>query len=255
MEYLKREFDRYKKGRKRAKSFERVNTLKAHAFQSLLWQTKDYLAPKSKILEVGFGSGYILALLAKENHEVYGIDTSQRALRYAKAVFKEKKVLGKLSIGSGFKIKYPDNYFDLVFNVGTIEHFLLKKQISFVKEMTRVSKKYVLISTPNSHPLSLYQKFKKSIKYCPETENLTNLIWMCKKIKLKPIKLSGFQIIADKHTYDEEIKKFYKKHQVNLLKKEWKVRDLKKLIKIEKQFSNKVLYERGFLVYVLAKKD
>jgi len=56
---------------------------------------------------------------------------------------------------------FPDNYFDLVFNEGVLEHHSIDV-VKAVKEMLRVSKKYVVISIPDGD--NLIYRIKKFIK-------------------------------------------------------------------------------------------
>lgn len=104
------------------------------------------LSKKSKILDVGCGEGRTLTYFREIGfNNLIGIDTSISAL--------------KLCEGRGFKISkdvfimdasnttFKDNEFDLVFAEGFLEHF--KNVEPFVKEISRVCKKYILLIQPN----------------------------------------------------------------------------------------------------------
>ena len=55
-----------------------------------------------------------------------------------------------LSLYDGYSLNFPDNYFDVVTCVDTIEH--VEDYNRLIKEILRVSKKGVFLSTPNRRP-------------------------------------------------------------------------------------------------------
>ena len=66
------------------------------------------------------------------------------------SILKKKFPEIKVLIGDGVDTTLPDNSFDLVHSSATIEHIgSEQKQINFIKECIRVSKKNVAIITPN----------------------------------------------------------------------------------------------------------
>lgn len=255
MNYLKEEFYDYKKGREGGKSFEEIHPLKSHAFRSLRNQITKEIPPNSRILEIGFGSGYFLSLLAEQEYIVHGIDNTSFTVDYANMVFSEKGVNGRLTIGDGFNLRYPSDSFDVVINVGTIEHFPEDEQKKFLKEMKRVSKNLLLVSAPNDSPESLYQYFKrKSETYRKEEENILDLSDICFEVGCKPFLESGFHIISRKKTCPPKLKKLYEDKGLNLPKDDYTSRDLDYLIEAESKFNNQELKENAFLKYVLCKK-
>lgn len=88
------------------------------------------------VLDAGCSRGYLSQIIAHK--ELYGIDVSKTLL---------KKVNGYKEIkeASVLKIPYPDNCFDLVVCMQVIEHVPDWKKA--IKELVRVSKNYILIST------------------------------------------------------------------------------------------------------------
>lgn len=193
--------------------------------------------------------------MAKEGYRVYGIDNSLLSLKFAKKIFKDKNVKGQLIFGNGFKLPYLNNYFDLVFNIGVIEHFPWKKQEKFVKEMVRVSKRYILISVPNDSPNSFFNEYKKTSYFVEGGEDyIPNFKKLAKKFSLNIVFLSGSHIIVCEDEATIKNKKFYKKFNLTLPKKTYSKTDLKSLVNIEKKIPDKILYNMGFLKYFLAKK-
>jgi ubiquinone/menaquinone biosynthesis C-methylase UbiE len=98
--------------------------------------------PKSaEIIEMGCGTGFFLRRLQKDNYyNLWGLDFSAQVLEPLsktgiKAVCTDAKK-------SGFK----NNYFDLVFSDGVLEHF--QSPQPFLKEFARISKDYLVTIVP-----------------------------------------------------------------------------------------------------------
>jgi len=130
---------------------------------------KSYIKEKEDklILEAGCGTGRLCCLLARDfpNLRVIGIDISPNSLKIAN-LLKEYLHVSNVSfeIGDLFQIPYPDNYFDVVFNEGVIEHYSLRNNANYIdafKEMIRVTKKggKIIIAVPNwyNFPHTLYK--------------------------------------------------------------------------------------------------
>lgn len=117
-----------------------------------------YVPKHSKVLEIGCGTGNILTYLAKEKHcDSYGIDISPNA-KIAMSIFeKERNVRVKFKVADGFNLPFKDNYFDVVYSEGVIEHFSSEKTKKMVLEHIRVCKKkgIIIISVPNKYNLPL----------------------------------------------------------------------------------------------------
>ena len=88
------------------------------------------------VLDVGCSNGYLSRV--NEKTELYGIDISKRLIDNAIG-YKE------VSQASITNIPYPDNHFDLVVCFQVLEH--VEDYNKAIKELFRVSKKYVLLST------------------------------------------------------------------------------------------------------------
>ena len=93
------------------------------------------------MLEVGCGAGNNLEFLAKEGHDVYGIDASKIAIEHAKKKFTEKNLSGNFTIGKFTKIPFEDNFFDIIINRAAICHTDLMNANIAMKECERVIKK------------------------------------------------------------------------------------------------------------------
>ena len=96
------------------------------------------LPPKSKILDIGCGKGFLLFDILKilPNAEVFGIDISKYAIKNAKEEIKDKLILGNST-----DLPWKNNFFDLVISINTfhcLHAYDLEKSLI---EMERVSNK------------------------------------------------------------------------------------------------------------------
>ena len=90
---------------------------------------------KVKLLDVGCGTGNLLAILKRESMaELYGIDLSEKMLK------KARNKLGRvhLKIGNAENLKYKDKSFDYVFSVDAFHHY--SNQQKAMHEFYRVLK-------------------------------------------------------------------------------------------------------------------
>jgi ubiquinone/menaquinone biosynthesis C-methylase UbiE len=99
----------------------------------------------NSILDAGCGEGFTLEYLrVRSIGKTYeGIDFLQKAVEIGNKVH-PKIILKKASI---YELPYKDNSFDLVLSTEVLEH--LEDPKKALKEIFRVSKKYVLLSVPN----------------------------------------------------------------------------------------------------------
>lgn len=106
------------------------------------------------ILDIGCGEGFILSKLKEEGigESWEGIDYSKEAIQIGKKINPDLN----LKQGSIYDSKFKDNSFDLVVCTEVLEH--LEDPKKALKEVLRISKKYVLLSVPNE-PLFLLSNF------------------------------------------------------------------------------------------------
>lgn len=111
----------------------------------------NYVKEGDRVLDVGFGTGYGLVLLGIKAAEVYGADVDKKAYEYCQRVLAGRHPkLKKLSLYDGYKLDYPDNYFDVITCVEVLEH--VEDYHRFLDEVLRVSKRGVFLTTPNKRP-------------------------------------------------------------------------------------------------------
>lgn len=118
-----------------------------------------------RILDVGFGDGSLLKLLAKHSFNAFGIDISEKNIEKLRRETERDRVRVDVRLGDINDIPFPDKDFDIIVVAEVLEHIPdLNKSI---KEISRVLKKdgSVVISVP----------FGQKIKYerCVNCHQLT----------------------------------------------------------------------------------
>lgn len=108
---------------------------------------------EARILEAGMGTGLALALITKRGGLATGVDNSEGACLFSKMVKEDYLPKNKYKnlniINKDFMRWKSEEKFDLVFNIGVIEHFSKKTQIAFLNKMKFFSKEYVLVGIPD----------------------------------------------------------------------------------------------------------
>ena len=69
-----------------------------------------------KILEVSFGTGYLMTNYASNNYEIHGVDYNDKMLEITENKIKKLNITAKLSQGNVEKLPFPDDTFDTVIN-------------------------------------------------------------------------------------------------------------------------------------------
>jgi len=168
-----------------------------------------------KILEVGAGSGSDCVTLAKYGAKCYALDFSAEALRVCQKTAKKYGVK-IISIKSDCqKIPYKNNFFNVVFSAGLIEHF--KNPIPILKEQLRIldKKGYLIVDVPQRYNLYTISKhlrmFFNTHPFGWETEySKRDLKIIGTKLKLKLIKIYGRDSALSNHLPDQ-LNKIWKK--------------------------------------------
>lgn len=110
-----------------------------------------YVDEGATVLDVGFGLGYGVNILAIKAKEVSGVDVEEKSLKYCQSfVMGKNPRLVHLSLYDGYHLPFANNAFDVVTCVDVIEH--VEDYDRFLKELLRVARKGVFLSTPNRRP-------------------------------------------------------------------------------------------------------
>ena len=135
------------------------------------------------LADIGCGNGVFLNYLQniKPNIELFGVDRSEMALTFVKT----KKQLGDIS-----SLPFNDNQFDCVSCLEVIEHLPVPIYETALKELCRISKKYVIISVPYA------EKIEDSYTKCPSCLTIFN--W---ELHLRKYEKTDMQILLQKNNY------------------------------------------------------
>jgi SAM-dependent methyltransferase len=112
---------------------------------------RDYVRDGDDVLDVGFGIGYGVDILSIGAATVSAADVDAAAV-----VSGEHTLLGRnpkvraVVHYDGVRLPFGDGQFDVVTSVDVIEH--VPDYHSFIDELLRVSRRSVVISTPNRRP-------------------------------------------------------------------------------------------------------
>lgn len=148
------------------------------------------------ILDVGCGEGFTLDKFKKEGigKNLAGIDYSDDALKLGAKIYPELK----LKKGDIYNIKEKNNSFDLVMATEVLEH--LDNPQKALRELVRVSKKYVMLSVPNEPFFIganlLRGKYLKGFGNHPEHINHWTLFSFRKFLQK-----NGLKIVKQKHPF------------------------------------------------------
>ena len=127
--------------------------------------------------------------------------------------------------GEPLKFPFEDNSFDLVWNFCIVEHF--QNPVALVKEMKRISKKFVLIMNQNrynigTYPHVLYHRFRKQewdhgdLKWM----SFSGLNKMVKRNSLKVVERGVIDVPIWPDTWDTPVRGLFKSG-MKVVGKEW----------------------------------
>lgn len=162
---------------------------------------KEFIPEKSKVLEIGCGTGKFVAFAAKElDCNAVGIDINSNSGKYAAYLAEKIGVSNKTSFfcGDGFCLPFKDESFDVVMSEGVIEHFTRKQEVEMLKEHRRVCKKngIILASVPNllclPHTICKIIEGRNYHVYPEKSHSYIGLYRLFNEADIKLIKFRGF---------------------------------------------------------------
>jgi 2-polyprenyl-3-methyl-5-hydroxy-6-metoxy-1,4-benzoquinol methylase len=119
--------------------------------EAYFFALNSYIHDEDKVLDVGCGIGYGLNILSIKAKAVYGVDVDQKAVKYVSSQLQGKNPkLKEVKHYDGYHLPYADKFFDVVTCIDVIEH--VEDYDAFLEELLRVSKKTVVLDTPNRRP-------------------------------------------------------------------------------------------------------
>lgn len=98
--------------------------------------------PAARVLDLGCGDGWIAIKLAKQGHEVWGIDSSETAIERAIEKAKQTGVSDRthFQVGDALKLPYENHQFDALIDRGLFHHIVRSNYSKYFNEVTRVLK-------------------------------------------------------------------------------------------------------------------
>lgn len=133
-------------------------------YRDLVQVTNTYLDGFDDVktaLDVGCGPGFYVDLLLKHGFKATGVDYSENVINKAKSLFPN----GTFEVNNAYDLGFDDDSFDLVLSIGLLQ--CLYDHEKAIKELCRVSKKYVLLSTLY-HPVKrddIHADLHKKLRY------------------------------------------------------------------------------------------
>ncbi|MCC7574223.1 class I SAM-dependent methyltransferase [Candidatus Woesearchaeota archaeon] len=109
------------------------------------------------VLDVGCGPGEYCAEFHRKGYEITGIDYAENVIKQAQKKHPDIKFI----VGNAYKLPFKDQEFDLITCIGVLQCVYEPEKI--INELTRVSKKHIIISTllrqkKLENPIRLLQK-------------------------------------------------------------------------------------------------
>jgi len=118
--------------------------------ESYLLCRDKYLEPTDFVLDVGFGLGYGLHIMAAKVENIVGIEVDQKTIERAQRIFEGHPHIKKIILYNGKRLPFKDKTFDVVTCIEVLEH--VEDYKSLLLEMARISKRLIFITTPNQRP-------------------------------------------------------------------------------------------------------
>lgn len=152
-----------------------------------------------KVLEAGSGPAHDSIIFAENGANVTAVDLSENALSNAKKNYSELDYPLNTINANIMKLPFADNYFDLTWNAGVLEHFNDSELEKVFKEMVRVTKRdgIILVFVPNKFYFWYQMHLKCTKKGQYEFERAYSILKLKKLFdsnKLRNIKTSGVHI-------------------------------------------------------------
>lgn len=95
---------------------------------------------KPKLLDLGCGDGWLSIWFAKQDFAVEGIDSSEIAIKEARAKSKKENLKVSFKVGDALDFPYLDNSFDIVFDRGLFHHQPKTEWNRYISGVKRVLK-------------------------------------------------------------------------------------------------------------------
>lgn len=91
-----------------------------------------------RVLEVGFGSGFLFPSLSRRFTAVHGVDLHSQVATVRRQLLEHQRLVSQVATGTAYELPYRDRAFNCVIAVSLLEH--LKDLDLAIREMARVAK-------------------------------------------------------------------------------------------------------------------
>jgi ubiquinone/menaquinone biosynthesis C-methylase UbiE len=162
------------------------------------------IRPGTRLLDIGCGLGYVLDMAEAEGVMACGIDISEVALRLGKA----EAATRQLVLGDAERLPWPDESFDFLVNLGSLEHFV--DPATAVSEMARVMRRQgrAAVLVPNSHHIQAIYNVYRYGEILPDLQDFERFATRVEWERL--LESNGLRVLAV-HKYDIGMARMHRK--------------------------------------------
>lgn len=156
------------------------------------------------VLDVACGLGYLLDIAEERGANAYGLDISRMALQKSK----QEKPTRKVVEGNGEHLPWPDETFDYVTCLGSLEHFINPELGAL--EIARVLKPNgkAAIMLPNSHHVQAIYNVYKTGGILPELQDFERF---ATRVEWQAFLEENGLLVQSVHKYNVGFSRFFKK--------------------------------------------
>lgn len=162
----KKRFQDKTKAEKYSKRFEKgAHKTIDRREQAAVWKIFSTLDHCRTVLDVPSGAGRFAAALAQGKRKVYESDVAFEILECARKRAKSKEVAAQFVQGDASKLPFRNGGVDCVFCNRLLHHILSPdERLVFLRELYRVSRRYVVISFFDYHSFGFVRRTLKALK-------------------------------------------------------------------------------------------
>ena len=209
-------------------NYQKLKRYNKWPYEFIITYAKRYIknSKNKKVLDLGCGGGNNIKFLAEEKYNIYGIDSSETAIKLTKNQC-NKKYRNQIILGDFKNLPYKNNFFDLIIDRMSITHNSEKDIELIINEVWRVMKKdaiFIGSFHSNKNPQLKYGLKKKNTYYNFKKGMFfySNIVFAPSHNFLKK-KFEKFKILVFKERLDKNLLKKNKEtlssHYIVVLKK------------------------------------
>ena len=146
------------KGSERWAAFYRTGTGNVYSDENLLRLVRGKYAPvprSGRVLDVGFGIGGNLIMLAQSGYEAHGLEVSQESIEAARTLASQAGVDLHLGLLTGTGLPYPDEHFDILVSWNAVYYYGARPLVfEAIEEFRRVLRPGGVLLISMIHPNS-----------------------------------------------------------------------------------------------------